>query len=64
MLLSFMINAILFLDIFSIWGLVTTGLSCFIDLGIVFFLTRPVIKIYFSINSSEKNLNHNNLKSI
>jgi hypothetical protein len=49
MLASLMVNAILFLDIFSILGLVTVVISFIIDLGIVFFLTRPVTKLYFEI---------------
>ena len=47
MLAAFMINAIMFLDWFSVAGLVTVVLSFVIDLGIVFFLTRPVTKIFF-----------------
>jgi hypothetical protein len=49
MLASFMVNAILFLDFFSIVGLVTVVISFIIDLGIVFYLTRPVTKLYFEI---------------
>jgi hypothetical protein len=44
---SLMINSILFLDLFSISGLVTTILSFIADLAIVYFLTRPTAKIYF-----------------
>jgi hypothetical protein len=53
MLAAFMINAIMFLDWFSVAGLVTVVLSFVIDLGIVFFLTRPVTKIFFENNIEE-----------
>ena len=54
MLAAFMINAILFLDWFSIFGLVTVSLSFLTDLGIVFHLTRPVVKLYFESNTHKK----------
>lgn len=47
MLASFMVTAIVYPNIFSVGGLITTVLSFLIDLGIVFYLTRPVVKIYF-----------------
>lgn len=47
MLAAFMINAIMFLDWFSIAGLITVVLSFIIDLGIIFYLTRAPIKLYF-----------------
>ncbi len=47
MLGAFMVNAIMFLDMFSVAGLVTVVLSFIIDIGIVFYLTRPAIKLYF-----------------
>ena len=47
MLAAFMINAIMFLDWFSIAGLITVVLSFIIDLGIIFYLTRVPIKLYF-----------------
>lgn len=47
MLVSFMVTAVVYPNIFSVTGLVTTVLSFLIDLGIVFYLTRPVVKIYF-----------------
>ena len=47
MLAAFMVNAIMFLDLFSVTGLVTVVLSFIIDLGIVFYLTRPAIKLFF-----------------
>ena len=37
MLAAFMVNAIMFLDIFSVAGLVTVVLSFIIDIGIVFY---------------------------
>jgi len=49
MLGAFMVNAILFLDWFSVWGLVTVVLSFVTDIGIVFYLTRPTTKIYFDM---------------
>jgi hypothetical protein len=47
MLAAFMINAIMFRDWFSIAGLITVVLSFIIDLGIIFYLTRAPIKLYF-----------------
>ena len=47
MLAAFMINAIMFRDWFSIAGLITVVLSFIIDLGIIFYLTRVPIKLYF-----------------
>jgi len=49
MLTSFMINAIMFFDWFSVNGLVTVVISFITDLGIIFFLTRPATKQYFKI---------------
>ena len=48
MLAAFMVNAILFLDEFSILGLITVVISFITDLGIIFCLTRPDAKIYFN----------------
>jgi len=47
MLTAFMINAVAYPNIFSVGGLITTIIAFLIDLGIVFFLTRPNAKIYF-----------------
>lgn len=47
MLVSFMITALLYQDLFSVVGLVTTVISFLIDIGIVFYLTRPATKLYF-----------------
>ena len=47
MLASFMVTAVVYPNIFSLMGLETTILAFLIDLGIVFHLTRPVVKIYF-----------------
>ena len=47
MIASFMVNAILYLNVFSVLGLVTVVLALIIDLGIIFYLTRPRTKIYF-----------------
>ena len=50
MLASFMATAILFLDYFSVAGLVSVVITLMIDLGIVYFLTRPKIEILFETN--------------
>lgn len=47
MITSFMVTALMFLSKFSVLGLVTVVLAFIIDLGIIFYLTRPVTKIYF-----------------
>ena len=47
MLVSLMINSILFLDLFSVSGLVTVVLAFIGDIAIVYYLTRPAAKIYF-----------------
>jgi len=49
MLAAFIITAITFLDWFSVQGLITVILSLLADLGIVYFLTRPIDKMYFEI---------------
>ena len=49
MLASFMVTSVLFFDWFSVYGLITVVLSFLSDLGIVFFLTRPITKKYYSI---------------
>jgi len=49
MLAAFMVNALMFQDWFSIYGLISVILSMLIDLGIVFFLTRPNTKIFFEV---------------
>ncbi len=51
MLTSFMVTAYLFPDSFSILGLITVVLCTLIDLGIVFFLTRPAVKKHFGIET-------------
>ena len=50
MLASFMATAILFLDYFSVAGLVSVVITLLIDLGIVYFLTRPDVEKYFAKN--------------
>jgi len=52
MLAAFMINALMFRDLFSVLGLVTVVCSFLIDIAIVFFLTRPVTKLYFQKEES------------
>jgi hypothetical protein len=54
MLGSFIVNAIRFLDWFSVYGLITVILSFLTDIGIVIYLTRPLTKIYFAKINSEK----------
>ena len=49
MLASFMVNAFMFFDWFTRFGLITVVLSFIGDLGIIFYLTRPVTKRYFEI---------------
>jgi hypothetical protein len=52
MLGAFIVNAIRFLDWFSVYGLITVVLSFITDIGIVVYLTRPATKLYFiKINS-------------
>lgn len=50
MLTAFIINALVFFDQFSVLGLTTTIITFIIDLGIVFFLTRPKTKENFEIS--------------
>ena len=45
MLAAFMVTAILFLDFFSVAGLVTVVISFITDMGIIFYLTRPTVKL-------------------
>jgi VIT1/CCC1 family predicted Fe2+/Mn2+ transporter len=47
MLASFIINVLTYFSEFSVLGLVTTIITFIIDLGIIFFLTRPKNKLYF-----------------
>jgi hypothetical protein len=47
MLAALMVNSILFLDLFSVSGLITTILAFIADLAFVYYLTRPAAKIYF-----------------
>jgi hypothetical protein len=54
MLAAFMVTAILFLDFFSVAGLVTVVISFITDMGIIFYLTRPRIKLYL-LGSNNKN---------
>lgn len=53
MLVAFMITAIIFLDFFPVFGLITVVIAFLIDLGIVYSLTRPQIKIYFETHEKE-----------
>jgi hypothetical protein len=47
MLASFIINVLVYFSRFSVFGLITTILTFIVDLGIIFFLTRPKNKLYF-----------------
>ena len=49
MLASFMVTAVLFMESFAILGLVTIVINFLIDLGILYFITRPNVKNYFGI---------------
>lgn len=51
MLGSFMVTAIIFPSFFSVAGLNTVVFAFLIDLGIIYFITRPDTKFYFNINS-------------
>lgn len=53
MLLSFIINILYYLNDFSKLGLITTIITFIIDLGIIYFLTRPAVKLYFYIKKSK-----------
>ncbi len=50
MLGAFMVNAAIFLDWFSVTGLITVVLSFITDIGIIFYLTRPDTKLFFKID--------------
>lgn len=50
MLGSFMITTILFPVFFTIAGLETVILSFIIDLGIIYYLTRPAVKVHFNLS--------------
>jgi hypothetical protein len=54
MLAAFIVNAIRFLDWFSVYGLISVILSFLTDIGIIIYLTRPITKIYFAKINSEK----------
>lgn len=56
MLGSFMITTILFPGFFTILGLETVILSFIIDLGIIYYLTRPAVKVHFKIGE-DSNIN-------
>jgi len=58
MLAAFMVTAILFLDFFSVAGLVTVVISFITDMGIIFYLTRPTVKLHLlgnNNNNKQKN---------
>jgi hypothetical protein len=47
MLTAFIVTAIIFPNLFSVVGLTGVTLALLIDLGIIFCITRPAVKIYF-----------------
>ena len=47
LLASFMINAVIFKDEFSIIGLIIVIIAFLTDLGVIFLHTRPETKLYF-----------------
>lgn len=49
MLFAFVVNALRFYDQFSVLGLTTVLLGFVVDLGIIFYITRPKTKIYFNV---------------
>jgi len=54
LLASLMLTALLFPNNeFSIPALITIMLTFLVDLGIIFLLTRPSVKLYFKNNKSE-----------
>ena len=53
LLTSFMINAAIFKDEFSIIGLIIVITAFLTDLGVIFFHTRPATKMYFEINNEK-----------
>jgi hypothetical protein len=55
MVASFMITTWIFPTRFSIEGLITVVLSMLIDIGLIFYLTRPGMKLYFEISERVKN---------
>ena len=50
MLASFMVTVILFRGFFTIAGLNSVIISFLVDLGVIYCLTRPIVKVYFKIN--------------
>jgi len=52
MLGSFMVTAIVFPGFFSIAGLNSVVVAFILDLGVIYFITRPDIKFYFKINNN------------
>lgn len=50
MLASFMINVLIFKDDFSIIGLITVIITFITDLGVIFYLTRPITKKYLELD--------------
>ena len=50
LLTSFMINAAIFKDEFSIIGLIIVIIAFLTDLGVIFFHTRPATKLYFELD--------------
>lgn len=53
MLISFIINMIFYLNEFSKLGLISTIVTFIVDLGIIFLLTRPAVKLYFYVSKAK-----------
>ena len=64
MLAAFMITAVLFLDFFSVAGLVSVVISFITDLGVIFYLTRPSVKIFLLKDEDKKVRKENNTPEI
>jgi len=53
LLAAFMINTVTFYDPFSIFGLNIVIIAFLVTLGIVFFHTRPAVKLYFDLEEKK-----------
>ncbi len=54
MLAAFMVTTIVFLDFFPVLGLITVILAFLIDLGLIYGLTRPQMKLFIEVHRTEK----------
>jgi len=53
MLAAFMVTTIVYLDFFPVLGLMTVILAFLIDLGIIYCLTRPAMKLFIETHRTE-----------